>query len=80
MHAFSTIAAELSSLIDNRGILKMRRYLTLSLLLAAVAFISPPTLSSEKHASNTPKTYPAEQVRADLKQLYQSLQKGSYDL
>ncbi len=80
MHAFSTIATELSSLIENRGILKMRRYLTLSLLLTAVAFISPPILSSEKDPNTTPKTYQAEQVRADLTQLYEDLQQGSYDL
>ncbi len=80
MHAFSTIAAELSSLTNNKGYSKMRCNLTLSLLLAAVAFISPPTLSSETDPSTTPKTYQAEQVRADLAQLYENLQQGSYDL
>lgn len=58
----------------------MLRYLTLSLLLTAVAFISPLAKALENDTNAAPKTYQAEQIRADLTQLYKNLQQGSYDL
>lgn len=54
----------------------MLRQLTLFLLIATTALLSPAAMTDPK----APVVYPAEQIRADLQQLYRDLQLGSYDL